>query len=85
MGRQNMKFTTDANVARIRKIEELLTAQPRTAKDLAHEMGLSLGVCHNFTSHLRGQLHVSSWAPAGSWGFAPVYAWGEGKDAKRPQ
>ena len=76
-----------ANVSCYAEAISILIAGPTTVRGLCEESGLAYQSCRKFTSTLyrRRLVHIAAWEQdsIGRWTI-PAYAWGEGKDAKRP-
>ena len=65
----------------------MLIAGPTTVSGLCEESGLAYNSCRKFVATLyrRKLVHIAAWErdSIGRWTIA-AYAWGTGKDAKRP-
>jgi hypothetical protein len=84
-----MLFTSALSKSRIERIQNLLRGQHMTVYELADGIYLSPAATRMYIAHLRRerQLFIAGWrlpesASVRRW--QPLFAWGEGKDAKKP-
>ncbi len=80
-----MTFRRAPAVAKIARIEALLRAEALTVLQLAERLHVTKKTAMTYMQHLRPQLHIACWDTSRPGTPAPAYAWGEGKDAKRPR
>jgi len=82
---RRMTFRRKNAVDKIAKIEALLRAEPMTVKQIAEKLHISKKTSHVYNQHLRPLLHIAKWSRELTGPPAPMFAWGPGKDAKRPR
>src|SRR5690625_2951187 len=65
----------------------VLSALPATSRDIHNQTGLSRVTIWRWITdlHRAGEIHIESWVRGGTPGpWLPVYAPGEGRDARKP-
>lgn len=78
-------FKCPSSLIKIERIRALLSARPMTVKELAAALPSDPRTVYSYLGHLRADVHISGWARAMPRNYPiPVYAWGAGKDAKKP-